>query len=276
MRIENHVLNEVYAHRYSAEDCQYALVISHGLGGHGGIYDRFCEHHAPKGVDIWSYDAPGHGRSTTNRAKGQWDMAEWAQASRDFAEHIHGTTGLPVFTLGSSLGVAAAISAIDSPFVSGAVLMGSGAVPGSAALEAAAGPWRGDDFKAIIAMLGRGARLDIPTFFNFDEDYGYAGAQKQKELDPYNTWSYDLASWATLFQYVPPVTPADNTKPVLYAAGENDPHFPPQALDVVAGSIGGPVEKRLFQGAGHQLMLFATEDFSDAVHAFCTGVVNDS
>ena len=52
-------------------------------------------------------------------------MDEWAQASRDWAAHVHELTGLPVFTLGSSLGVAAAISAIDSPAVTGAILMGS-------------------------------------------------------------------------------------------------------------------------------------------------------
>lgn len=273
MKFENHVLNELHAFRYQGENAKYALVISHGLGGHGGIYDRFCEHHAPKGVDIWSYDAPGHGRSTTNRPKGQWQMSEWAQASRDFAQHVHELTGLPVFTLGSSLGVAPAISAIDSEYVTGAILMGSGAVPGSAPVNAAAGPWRGDDFKAIIGMLGRGAQLHIPTFFNFDEDYGYSGAQKQKELDPYNTWAYDLESWASLFQYIPAQAPADNTKPVLYTAGGHDPHFPPAALDAMAASIGGPVKKMLFEDGHHQLMLFATEDFSKAVHEFCTEIV---
>ena len=67
--------------------------------------------------------------------------------------------------------------------------------------------------------------------------------------------------------------PADNTKPVLYTAGEHDPHFPPAALDAMAGSIGGPVKKMLFKDAGHQLMLFATAEFSAAVHEFCTEIV---
>ena len=273
MKLENHMLNELHAFRYTGKDPKYALVISHGLGGHGGIYDRFGEHHAAKGVDIWSYDAPGHGRSTTNRPRGQWTMEEWAQASRDFASHIKETTGLPVFTMGSSLGVGAAISAINSDDVTGAILMGSGVVPGSAAFEMAAGPWRSDALKQIIEQMGRGIRLDIPTFFDFDEDYGYSGAQKQKELDPYNTWSYDLASMASIFQYVPPVLPADNTKPVFYTAGEHDPHFAPEMLDAMASNIGGPVQKKLFEGAHHQLMLFATEAFSEAVHEFCLDVI---
>ena len=273
MQFETHLLNELHAFRYPGENAQYSLIVSHGLGGHAGIYDRFCEHHAPKGVDIWCYDAPGHGRSTTNRPRGQWEMAEWVQASRDYAKYVKDMTGLPVFTLGSSLGVAAAVSSLDSDDVTGAILMGSGAVPGSTLMDTRTGPWRSDDFKAVLEQMGRGVQLHIPTFFNFDEDYGYSGAQKQKELDSFNTWSYDLASWASFFQYVPPTLPADNTKPVLYTAGSDDPHFPPAALDAMAASIGGPVQKKLFEDSHHQLMLFATEPFSEAVHQFCSDII---
>ena len=107
---EEHMLGELHAYRYRGDNPQYALVISHGIGAHGGIYDIFCTHHAARGVDIWSYSAPGHGKSTTTRPRGQWNMKEWAEASVAYAEHVKRTTGLPVFTLGSSLGVAAAFS----------------------------------------------------------------------------------------------------------------------------------------------------------------------
>lgn len=269
MHIETHLLNELHAFRYSGTDAKYALVISHGLGGHAGIYDVFCEYHAPKGVDIWCYDAPGHGRSTTNRPRGTWTMDEWAQASRDWAAHVKAETGLPVFTLGSSLGVAAAISAIDSPAVAGAICMGSLAVPGSPLLAGAAAAWRSPEVATVLAQLGRGARLDIGTFFNFDVDYGYTGAQEQKKLDAYNTWSYDLASWASLFLYDPPQPLGENQKPVLYASGENDPHAAPALIEAVAKSIGGPVRIEIIPDAGHQLMLFETEKFSTLVHEFC-------
>lgn len=135
MQIESHLLNEIHCFRYTDAEPSYALVVAHGLGGHGGIYNAFCEHHAARGAELWCYDAPGHGRSTTNRPRGTWTMEEWAQASRDWATHVHERTGLPVFTLGSSLGVAASISAIDSPAVTGAILMGSAAVPGQQRLR---------------------------------------------------------------------------------------------------------------------------------------------
>ena len=270
MQVEHHLLNELHCYRYPSEDAGYALVVSHGLGGHGGIYDKFCQHHAPKGAELWCYDAPGHGQSTTNRPRGTWTMDEWAQASRDWSAHVAETTGLPVFTLGSSLGVAAAISAIDSPAVTGAILMGSPAVPGNPLLEGVAAAWRSEEVATVLAQVGRGARLDIPTFFDFDTDYGYNGATEQKKLDPYNTWSYDLASWATLFTYEPPQPLADNTKPVLYASGENDAISDPDVIRAVAARIGGPVTVEILPERPHQLMLFATEAFSTLVHEFCT------
>ena len=270
MLMESHRLNELHAFRFKpSSDAKYAIVISHGIASHGGIYDIFCEHHGAKGVDIWSYDAPGHGRSTTNRPRGQWTLKEWVQASRDWAAHVKKETGLPVFTLGSSLGVAAAISAIDSPDVTGAICMGSPAVPGAPFISSISGPFRSEDGKKMIEILGRAGRMDVSILFNFDEDYGYAGAGEQKRLDPWNTWSYDLASWASLLQYDPETPLSENTKPVLYMAGDKDPSFTPDVIESAAGVIGGPVDVKFIEGGSHQLMLFHTAEFSEAVHEFC-------
>lgn len=263
---ETHVINEIFIHRYRGPNPKYALVISHGIGGHGGIYDRFCVHHAEKGADIWSYDAPGHGRSTTNRPRGQWTMAEWVDASVRIAEHVKADTGLPVFTLGSSLGVAAAFCALHSDAVQGAILMGSPALPSSPSLNAMGTVWRSSEVQKMLKVTGRAARLDVGLLFNFDDDYGYAGAGEQKHLDPWNTWSYDLASWATLFTYEP-VIPADrNIKPVLVSSGEKDPSFPPKVMKSVADAISGPVEFYCMEDATHQLMLFHTQAYSPVVH----------
>lgn len=268
MRMEQHVLNELHSFRFTGDDPKYALVISHGIASHAGIYDVFCEHHAAKGVDIWSYDAPGHGRSTTNRPRGQWRMEEWVQGSMDYSSHVKALTGLPVFTLGSSLGVGAAISAISHDDVTGAILMGSTVVPGHPMLQMMGAPFRSEEWKSAIGLLRGAGKLDIGRFFNFDEDYGYAGALEQKKADPWNTWDYDLESWASLFQYEPPKPIADNIKPVLYSVGENDPTFPVEMVKAVAGGIGGPVDFQVFDEAGHQLMLFHTAEFSDTVHGW--------
>ncbi|MES9968499.1 MAG: alpha/beta hydrolase [Candidatus Thiodiazotropha sp.] len=263
---EQHVLDEIHCFRYCGESPRYALVISHGIASHGGIYDKFCCYHAERGVDIWSFDAPGHGQSTTNRPRGQFTLQEWAEASTSLADYVKEKTGLPVFTLGSSLGVAAAFSSLHSDAVTGAILMGSPAVPGTPAMNMMGAPWQSEEIKNLLDNLGRAARLDIATFFNFDEDYGYEGAFAQKQLDPWNTWSYDLASWGSIFQYQP-VVPADqNEKPILVASGEKDPNFPPEVMKSAADAIAGPVELYCLEGGSHQLMLFHTETFSEKVH----------
>lgn len=267
---QQHVLNEIHCYRYCGQEPRYALIISHGIGAHGGIYDKFCTYHAQRGVDIWSFDAPGHGQSTTNRPRGQFTLEEWVDASVAYAEYVKEKTGLPVFTLGSSLGVAAAFSALYSDAVTGAILMGSPAVPGTPLVNMMAAPWQSEDVQALLAGLGRAARLDIGIFFNFDEDYGYAGAHSQKQMDPWNTWSYDLASWGSIFQYQPKIAADKNTKPVLVASGEKDPSFPPEVMQPTAEAIAGPVEYYCLEDGSHQLMLFHTEVFSDKVEEWVT------
>jgi len=265
---EEHMLGELHAYRYRGENPQYALVISHGIGAHGGIYDKFCTHHAAKGVEVWSYSAPGHGKSTTTRPRGQWTMQEWTEAAVAYAEHVRLKSGLPVFALGSSLGVAPAFSSLYSEAITGAILMGSPAIPSGAVMEMRAAPWRDPATVAMLSQLGRAGRLDVGILFNFDEDYGFQGAGEQKRLDPWNTWSYDLASWASLFQYEPRIKAADNRKPILVAAGEKDPSFPPPVMSLAAKSVAGPVQLEIMEGAPHQLMLFHTEAFSNLVHNF--------
>jgi len=80
-------------------------------------------------------------------------------------------------------------------------------------MHPAVAAYRSDEFKAIIEQLGRGARLDIAAWFDFDKDYGM--------------------------------------------------------FEAMAASMGGPVETKIYEGIGHQLMLFHTKDYSKDVHAFC-------
>ena len=272
VKIEGHILNEIYCHRYRGHAPKYALLISHGIGGHGGIYDIFCEHMAGKGVDVWSYDAPGHGRSTSTRPRGQWTLEEWTNAGVRYAEHIASEQKIPVFVLGSSLGGGAAYGALaSSAAVLGAVFMGSVAIPGVDPSHPFAEPGIGK----VIQRLGRAVRLDIATLVNFDVDYGYSGAAEQKQLDPYNTWSYDLASFLTIGTYVPSVPIAENRKPVLFTVGEHDPFAPPARVRELCSKFGGPATYRQFDGANHQLMLFHTEEYAHFVHSWCLEQIAD-
>ena len=267
MQRTEHMVNGTFAYRFAGPEPDHALIVIHGMGGHGGIYDEFCAHHAERGIDVWSIDLPGHGRSAMASRQGKWTVEQWVDACADLARHIHALTGLPVFAKGSSLGVMPAYAVLGaSDHVVGAVLMGF-AVPGTAA--AIDSPWRTPDGHRILAEVGETARFDIRRFIDLDEDYGFKGALEQKETDPLNTWFFDLASYATLYTYDPVVPPADNTSPILFTVGEHDPIASPKTVRLVADMVGGPVEVHEHPGGVHQLMMFHTHEYSPVVADWC-------
>ena len=270
MLLESHTLGDLYAVRYRGKDPKCALVISHGFAAHGGIYDAFCTYYAEKkGADIWSYDAPGHGKSTrSTRPRGQFEFAEWVQAGVDFATHVKQETGLPVFLLGSSFGAAAAYSCLYAEAVTATIIMGSGMIPGGPFTAMIREPLKSEAVQTVLKACGRGARIDVDLTFDLDEDYGLDGAGEMKHSDPWNTWSYDMASWASVITYDPVVPIEKNKKPVLFVGGEKDPTFPPDLIKATAAAIAGPVECTIMPNATHQMMIYHTEDFSDILEAY--------
>ncbi len=83
-------------------------------------------------------------------------------------------------------------------------------------------------------------------------------------LHSYVSAELTLASqgpWQSFLSYDPPQALADNTKPVLYAAGEKDPNVTPEVIRMIADGIGGPVTVGIVPDGVHQLMLFETATF---------------
>ncbi|WP_433756720.1 alpha/beta hydrolase [Nocardia sp. CA-135398] len=268
MRREDHVVGEIFAYRFAGPDADHALLVQHGMGGHGGIYDNFGAHYAGLGAEVWSMDAPGHGRSCAARRAGDFTLDEWVAAAHEMADHIIAETGLPVFVKGSSLGAAAAYCAYAaSDKFAGAILMGYG-IP-SGPLMPADNPFRTPAYEQLIAQYGHALEFNVDRFMDFDEDYGYRGAGKQKHRDPLNTWNYDLAAMGSLMRYDPEITLADNTKPILFAVGEKDPIFPPELAKTVVDATGGPVDFHVHPNGVHQLMLFHTAEYAAVVHDWC-------
>lgn len=267
MKREEHVIGEINCYRYGGSDADHALLVLHGLGGHGGIYDPFGSHHADRDVDVWSMDAPGHGRSRSTRPAGRFTLREWVDGAVACGEHIAETTGLPVFVKGSSLGASAAYPALAADVFSGAILMGY-AIP-SSPLIPADNAFRTEIYERIEAQFGSVLQLNIARFFDFDSDYGYIGAAEQKRSDPLNTWFYDLSSFASIFRYEPRIPLSENTKPILYAVGEKDPTFPVEMARAVVDATAGPVEFHIEPDGVHQLMLFHTESYSTLIADWC-------
>lgn len=268
MQREEHVLGETFSYRYRGTDADYAILIQHGIASHGGIYDNFCAYHAARGVDVWSMDAPGHGRSLMVRPPGRFTLGEWVDAAVTMGEHIGETTGLPVFIKGSSLGSAAAYCALQASDVfRGAILMGY-SIPSSPYIPVQ-NPFRSQAFEQIDAMFGDKFLLSVDRFINFDEDYGYNGAAEQKKADPLNTWFYELRAFASIFRYDPAVPIGQNAKPILYTVGERDTTFGPKVAKSVAAATSGPVELYIHPDGLHQLMLSHTVAYSDVVQEWC-------
>lgn len=62
-------LGDIHSYRYEG-DGPYALLICHGAGGWGGMYDAFCHPYAEMTqADIWCWDAPGFGQSGTKTGR---------------------------------------------------------------------------------------------------------------------------------------------------------------------------------------------------------------
>jgi alpha-beta hydrolase superfamily lysophospholipase len=265
---EEHVVGETFAYRFAGPEADHALLIQHGTGGHGGIYDNFGAHYAALGAEVWSMDAPGHGRSCAARRAGDFDFDEWVTAALEMADHIIKQTGLPVFINGSSLGAAAAYCAYAaSDAFAGAILMGY-AIPSSPLIRAD-NPFRTAAYEQLVAMYGSSLQLNIDRFMDFDEDYGYRGAGEQKHRDPLNTWTYELSAWGSLMRYDPAIALADNAKPILFTVGEMDPIFPPELAKLVVNATAGPVEFHVHPDGVHQLMLFHTAEYAPIVRDWC-------
>lgn len=273
MQREEHVVGETFSYRFPAKNPDHAILIQHGIASHGGIYDSWCAHHAAQGVEVWSMDAPGHGRSVSMRPQGRFSLSEWVDAAVNMGEHIRERSGLPVFVKGSSLGAAAAYCALQASEVfGGAILMGY-AIP-SAPTIPAENPFRSKAFEQIDQLYGDQLLLSLDRFIDFDEDYGYKGAVEQKKADPLNTWFYELRAFASFFRYDPAVPLAQNSRPILYTVGERDTTFGPELARAVAEATAGPVELYVHPDGMHQLMLSHTAAYSDVVLRWCRSQIS--
>ena len=271
MQRTEHVIDEVFAYRFRSSEPDHALLICHGMGGHGGIYDPFCAAYAERHRgDVWSIDLPGFGRSTSTGRRGQFTATQWVEATARCAAHIREATGLPVVVKGSSLGVFAASGALlASDDIAAAVLMGI-AVAGAGALIPGRPPhpFASEAGQQIIREYGSTAVVKIDRLVDFDIDYGFAGAAKEKQRDPLNTWEIDLGSFASIFTYTPTAEWSSNTKPLLFTVGENDPLSPPDRIRFVAQHLPCPNEVYVHPQGVHQLMLFHTAEYCAVVREF--------
>lgn len=90
---------------WSAERPRAALLVSHGLGEHGGRYAALARDLSPRGVSVCAVDHRGHGRSGGGRAyvRRFEELVEDLETVRRTVAATH-FSGLPLLFLGHSLG----------------------------------------------------------------------------------------------------------------------------------------------------------------------------
>jgi alpha-beta hydrolase superfamily lysophospholipase len=264
----------IHGYHYRAAAPQYALLIVHGTGGHGGTYDVFAEPMARAGADVYSIDLPGHGKA--RNASGNWRFGEWLDEAANAAREIKTRTGLPVFVLGSSKGAAVAFHALaHGEAIDGAVTMGLFLTevppPEAEGIGQRYLQFRSAEAADIAAREGDTRRIPIETLFDWNKSYAQndPNVLEKKRQDPLRTWSWGFASEYSYINYVAPQPASANRKPVLVTVGENDPLMKPAYVRQCFDAIGGPKQFEVVPGGGHQLMTYHTDVFAPLVHRWC-------
>jgi alpha-beta hydrolase superfamily lysophospholipase len=256
----------VYRYTSSTVAPDYAMILLPGIGGYGGYYPGFAAMHVEKGLEIWAMDPPGHGRSALPR--GQFTMEAYIEDVLALAEHIARTTGLPVFTLGSSMGSGPAFLALEqSPHLVGGVGMGA-AIPAAGFMPEARAALASEGVAQLLEVFGNAIQFNIFRHLDLDKNYGDPERVKKVYEDPNVCWHYDLASWRSFLTYDPPVPPAENSKPYLMIVGGADPLFPTEEVRRVFERLGGPTTLDLVEGAPHQVMFDRPDYFSTTTDAW--------
>lgn len=275
--------DHVHAYHYPANgEAVYSLLIVHGIGGNGGTYDVFCEPLAERGVDIYSMDLAGHGK--TKNEKGNFRFDEWLADMDVAAKAIRERhPGQPVYVLGSSLGAGPAFHALaTSDAIEGAVCMGVPMIHSCPPRFHVAGRLYRDlntpEAAAREAEVGDTERFDLEKLVDWNQNYAKDDPDvlARKKLDPLRAWSYGYASMRSIWTYEPPVAPGANDKPLFITVGDDDPFMPAEFVHDAFEHFGGPKRLALVPNGTHQLMLYHTETYVPLVDGWIREQVADA
>lgn len=267
---------QAHGYHYAAKgkDAGYALLIVHGIGGHGGTYDVFCEPLSERGVDIVSMDLPGHGLARNDR--GNFRFTEWLEDMDIMATAMRERFGKPVFVLGSSQGSAAAFHSLAvSDAISGAITMCiilSEVEPDqSDPLHRHFAAFQSFAARATAQWEGDARRFDLVKALDWNKNYSEneANILEKKQQDPLRAWSYGHAGLVSYYNHIPPRPSSANDKPVLVTVGERDPLVSCAYVRKCFDHIGGPKQLEIVANGTHQLMLYHADVYLPLVDGWC-------
>ncbi len=264
----------VHAYRY-AGDGDYSLLLCHGFGGHGGMYDKWAYHRQGKfGADIWSWDMPGFGRTGT---RGHFDAAATYAALTRLVAEIRTRQSKPLFLVGSSFGMFIASAGLCIDGVDGAVGQAGFLIPGGPALTAMRMLFASPPMQMFLASpIGQACWINTDEVNNADENYGDPAVALHMKSDPDRLVAMKLIGLATLAHFEPPQPLLKNAKPFLMVVAEFDRML--GGVDQVRANfeaVGGPTTVLIKNASDkHQIMLSETEWFSEQVDNWCKVSLN--
>ena len=264
-RIEFTVGDNIHTYRYPNDGCPYAVVICHGAGGWGGMYDDFCYPYVEAtGADIWSFDCPGFGVS--GRARGHTTIEELEAALDAVLAEVRKHHDKPIFTLGSSMGGMLASIGFYKDEVAGVCIQASPLAVSTAFHEGAKRLFTNPGVQALLASpVGPHTWLDLSGMMDLNNNYGDPEYVARVEAHPLNTSKLLLKSWAAVFEYEAPYPLTENKKPFLYTYSSRDPMLYEGAPEAMWEGIGGPKQRHIIDSDKHQAMLFHTEEFVEVM-----------
>lgn len=237
---------KIHVHRWMPEaNPACVLLVSHGMGEHGGRYARFAEKMNEAGIAVYAPDQRGHGRTAGSRGRlGHIaDHDGWERLVTDLDELSAAIRGFhpdkPLFLLGHSMGSLLArryIQRYNSP-LNGVILIATGGDPG---LAGRLGLWIARSQIRLRGLRKPSPLLKRLLFGGFNRRFrprrtGFEWLNRdEREVDRYlqDPWvaaSYSAAFFrdligGTLALHHPRnwmATPRD--LPMLFLSGERDP-----------------------------------------------------
>lgn len=274
-RVEFKTGNDIHTYHYETDaDSPYSLLICHGGGGCGGIYDDFCLPLIEKtGVDIWSWDHPGFGQSGTS---GEWTFEEAYTGLQAVVAEIRSYHNKPIFVLGSSFGAVIASAAAYLDDVAGVIIQGSFMSVGTPQYEQISGLFSNPAMDMFFATpFGQATLLSLDKMIDWDHNYGSAEKASEIISSPLHTGVVKLASFASTFSWQgAPYPMSENTKPFAIMIAEHDPLLTAgggaDGAREMIKNIGGPSKLIIKDSDKHQLMLFHTDWFIEEMHGYIT------
>lgn len=258
----------IFVRRYDNDNADYVLVLVHGTAGNSESYDTFAEHmRRHYRAAVYSFDLTGHGR--TEGKAGVFSFEAFLEDTKAVTDYAARITSLPIVVHGASQGGEVAFHALDAcPAVAAGVCMNI-LLNHEAPMSLPIRLFQSRPAQYAAAKLGDRLRIPLRRFIDFKAAYQEdPGLLETKKKDPHYVWSYGFRSYHSVFNYVPPLPAAANTKPVLITCGEHDEIVGAEHCRACFERIGGTKDFFMMPGGGHQLMLFDTNVYSRVIDSW--------